>query len=250
MTAPLIALLAHPDDEFAIFPWLSSAVREGREVLCVWLTDGGWGGQSTARRRRESVAVLTGLGLDPSSLHFLGEECGIADGSLYLNLDSAFEALKEVVGDSGPSELLMPAWEGGHHDHDALHLLGLRLSGDFKTSPRQYSLYHGEGLRGPWFKVLSPLAANGAVEWAQTSITERLGYVARCLKYRSQWKSFAGLLPFYTWRMLHRDAFALQSAAPERTGQRPHVGALLYERRGGPSWEVFSQATRSYRAAT
>lgn len=248
MMRPLVALLAHPDDEFAIFPWLRAAVRAGRDVRCVWLTEGGWGGQSIERRRQESVAVLTGLGLGPAQLHFVGEECGIPDGGLYRNLNTAVERLTHTVSLANDAEVLVPAWEGGHHDHDASHLVGLELSRGSAMVLRQYSLYHGEGLKGPWFKVLSPLPVNGPMQWVSTSLGERIGYVARCLKYRSQWKSFAGLLPFYAWRMRRGDAFVLQPVDPERTAYRPHSGALLYERRGGPSWENFSEVTRRYRS--
>lgn len=245
MMPPLVALLAHPDDEFAIFPWLRAAVRAGRDVRCVWLTDGGGGGQSVERRRLESIAVLTGLGLERSQLHFVGEDCGIPDGKLHLHLDTVVERLSQTVANE--AELLLPAWEGGHHDHDASHLVGIELSRGSAMTLRQYSLYHGEGLKGPWFKVLSPLPANGPSQWATTGMAERLGYVACCLKYRSQWKSFVGLLPFYAWRMRRGDAFVLQPVKPERTAQRPHPGALLYERRGGPSWEKFAELTRRYR---
>lgn len=247
MTRPLVALLAHPDDEFAIFPWLRSAAKQGRDVHCVWLTDGGWGGQSVERRRRESIQVLSRLGLDPARMHFVGEELGIPDGGLYRRVGEIIETLKQCAYLGQDVELLVPAWEGGHHDHDAGHLVGLALGGGERNALQQYSMYHGEGLKGSWFKVLSPLVQNGAVLSASTTLWERLGYVARCLQYPSQWKSFAGLLPFYFCRMLQADAFVLQPVDPRRTASRPHLGTLLYERRGGPSWEEFSQSTKAYR---
>lgn len=108
----------------------------------------------------------------------------------------------------------------------------------------QYSLYHGEGLPGPWFKVLSPSVANGDTEVLKTSPAERIRCVADCLTYRSQWKSFVGLLPFYSIRMLRSDAFVKQPVSIARTAQRLHPGAMLYERRGGPSWEEFSTSMR------
>lgn len=246
-TCALIALLAHPDDEFAIFPWLRSAVEQGRQVHCVWLTDGGMGGQSVGRRQRESIQVLSRLGLDPARMHFVGEKFNIPDGGLYRRLGDVVVALKQCAYLDQDSELLIPAWEGGHHDHDAGHLVGLALGGRECRLMKQYSMYHGEGLNGPWFKVLSPLRQNGTVSSASTTLPERLGYVARCLQYPSQWKSFAGLLPFYFCRMLQADAFVLQPVDPRRTAMRPHPGALLYERRGGPSWEDFAQVTKAYR---
>jgi hypothetical protein len=54
-------------------------------------------------------------------------------------------------------------------------------------------------------------------------------------------------LPVYILRMLRRDAFALQPGAPARVGERPHAGALLYERRGGPAWPEFAARTQALR---
>ncbi|WP_187308475.1 PIG-L deacetylase family protein [Lysobacter antibioticus] len=246
--APLLAVFAHPDDEFAVFPWLRRAISEGRKVEAVWLTDGGWGGQDTVRRRAESIAVLSSLGLDPVSMHFCGEEWQVPDGELHLRLHEVVPRLLERLGRAGVGgEVLMPAWEGGHHDHDASHLAGIRLAQARGARMSQYSLYHGQGLSGPWFRVLSPLPANGVVETLPTTLGERLHCAALCLRYRSQWKSFVGLLPFYLWRMRRADAFWRQPVDPRRTAQRPHEDPMLYERRGGPQWADFATATAAYR---
>lgn len=244
---PLIAILAHPDDEFAIFPFLESA-RLGRVVHVVWLTNGGWGGQSTSRRRNESISVLRSLGIDERNMHFFGEEWGFDDGSLHSRLDELLPRLSDTMRQFlAGSELLIPAWEGGHPDHDACHLAGLALAAENKTPVTQFSLYHGAGLPGPFFRVLLPLPQNGEVEVLCTSWTMRMRYILLCMRYVSQWKSFLGLLPFFCIRMLHANAFVSQPINPVRTSERPHAGALLYERRGGPSWEAFALATRLYR---
>lgn len=244
----MFVVFAHPDDEFAVFPWLRQAALQKRPIQAVWLTDGGWGGQDTTARRAESIGVLTLLGLDPTGLHFCGEEWSIPDGDLYLQLDAVVSRLIERFGtaDAG-GDLLMPAWEGGHHDHDASHLAGIRLGQARGARLSQYSLYHGQGLSGPWFQVLSPLSANGEIEVLPTTLVERLGCAALCLNYRSQWKSFVGLLPFYLWRMRRADAFWRQPVDPRRTAQRPHENSMLYERRGGPSWSEFAAATANHR---
>ena len=245
----LIAVFAHPDDEFAVFPWLRNACRAGRRIYCVWLTNGGFGGQDPSRRERESVLALRGLGVPPENMIFLGSMLKIEDGALYASLDTCVEGLcswsQQVL--SGQAEVLVPAWEGGHHDHDAAHLAGLRLAWLVGGTARQFSLYHGDGLQGPWFKVMVALVQNGPRSVMRTGPIERVGYVLRCLHFRSQWRSFAGLLPFYAVRLLASDAFALQPAMIRRTLERPHAGPLLYERRGGPSWKEFAQATARYR---
>ncbi len=245
---PLIVLLAHPDDEFAVFPWIRKATRSGRKVHCVWMTDGGWGGQNIHSRRLESMKVLIQIGVDPEAMDFLGERCLIPDGQLYIMLETVIDELIRTLGQAIlEADVLLPAWEGGHHDHDACHLAGLALTRTTNARVRQYSLYQGQGLPGACFRVLSPLPLNGPIESVATSLGERIGYAALCLRYKSQWKSFLGLLPLYLLKMLKSEAFVVQPVDAKRTSNRPHPGRLLYERRGGPSWEEFAAVTRNYR---
>lgn len=249
--ADAIALFAHPDDEMALFPWILDAASDGSRVHCVWLTDGGWGGQSIERRCEESRRVLVDLGVAPEDMHFAGAELGIPDGDLHRRLPSAVDWLLGRFGHMSPgTSLWIPAWEGGHPDHDASHLAGHALARHSAIQPLQFSLYHGKGLPGPWFRVLSPIEENGPAEGLPVGLFERMRCIARCLAYRSQWKSFVGLLPFYTLRMFRRYPFVLQPAEWARTAQRPHPGALLYERRGSLSWDEFKRETERYRFTT
>ncbi len=247
-TGPVLFVLAHPDDEFGVFPWIEQALRDGRQAVCVWMTDGGWGGQDVLCRQQESQAVLARMGVPLGSMHFLGSVHGIADGDLWNQLVPALQALRAQCAAAPPSELVIPAWEGGHPDHDASHLVGLALAREVGAAARQYTLYQGENLPGPMFKVLSPLAANGPCVPVAVTIRQRLRYILACTRYRSQWKSFVGLLPFYAMKLcLRRHPFVLQPVRLERTSERPHPGPLLYERRGGPHWDAFAARTAEFR---
>jgi LmbE family N-acetylglucosaminyl deacetylase len=244
----LLVLMAHPDDVFAIFPWITRALAQGARVECVWLTDGGYGGQDLEPRRRESQQVLAALGVPADAMHFLGQEHAIPDGRLHEQLGKALDAVSPLAARLGSFEILMPAWEGGHQDHDATHLAGLALATRHATDAWEFSLYHGEGTIGSFFRVLSPISRAGQMESLSLGWRERVECVRRCLGYRSQWKSFLGLLPFYALRMLGREAFKRRKAEFALTGQPPHAGKLLYERRSGPSWASFAECTREFRA--
>lgn len=246
---PLVIVMAHPDDEFAVFPWIETACRERRAVHCCWLTDGGWGGQDIVRRRTESTAVLQRLGVSPEAMHFTGEHLKVPDGELYTRLDQVVPALRELFKTLPDTvEILVPAWEGGHQDHDATQLAVIAASAGGKAQLRQFSLYHGAGLPGPWFRVLSPLAENGRSASLPLSLRGRFRCIFRCTGYTSQWKSFLGLLPFYALRMFTPRPFVLQDVDFSRTAQKPHQGKLLYERRSQLTWEAFAEQTRGYRS--
>lgn len=240
-------VFAHPDDEFAVFPWIEDALRAGAQVHAAWLTDGGWGGQSIERRQSESERVLTSLGMPANHLHFLGARLGIADGDLHLSLERAQAALRELAERTGTTELMAPAWEGGHQDHDAAHLAVCAVAKATGARAWEYSLYHGEGLAGPFFKVLSLTARADATEAIPTTLRQRASYVFRCLSYRSQIKSFIGLLPLYAWQLRRATAFRRRPVRFEATRERPHPGRLLYERRTGLSWDDFAAATAAFR---
>lgn len=246
MTSSVIAfLLPHPDDEFAIFAWIDDALRRGHAVHCIWMTDGGYGGQDVTRRRVESEEILRRAGLAPASFHFIGQQHRFPDGELHNHIERAHDAVVELLAPlRGNISVLVPAWEGGHQDHDTTHVIGRALARSTQHHFLQYPIYQGEGLAGPMFRIMRPLASNGSTTVVPVSISRRLEYVRRCFGYRSQWKSFVGLLPFYALRMFNRFPFQLQHLQDARAGQRPHEGALLYERRGGPMHEEIIEAGR------
>lgn len=246
----VVLFFAHPDDEFAVFPWIERLHQSGGRVCCLWLTDGGGGGQDPHVRMEESRQVLGNMGVAAEDMQFVGYEWQVPDGEMdqhMARIQARLEALAPRFDRF--EEVWMPAWEGGHPDHDATHLLAHRFATMIGATPFQFSLYHGQGLPGPWFRVLAPLASNGPCRTLVTTVRERWRSVRSCLSYRSQLKSFVGLLPFYILRLLSSRAFVLQPVDMARTKAPPHAGRLLYERRGGPSWATFAARTRSYRAA-
>lgn len=242
-------LLPHPDDEFAVSAHLRDAVRAGEALRVVYLTDGGYSGQDVHVRERESLRVLAGLGVPAASVAFLGREHGFPDGSLHAHLPRAREALLAHLAPVGAADVVyLPAWEGGHQDHDAAHLLGLSLAAP-GVRLLQFPLYHGAGLPGPFFRVMSPLGANGPSERRGASLRERLGQARTCFRYPSQWKTWLGLTPFVLLHLLGDGGFHLQPVDPRRTLQPPHAGRPLYERRGFLRWQEFSEATAGFRTA-
>lgn len=242
LDGPLTVLLPHPDDEFAVFPWLRQALGVGHRVRCIWLTDGGRGGQDVWRRRAESIEVLSGLGMGGVEMHFPGTTHSIPDGGLHARLEDVAELLDAMSFERGEI-LLVPAWEGGHPDHDAAHLIGRCLVARHGIATWQFPLYNGVGLPGSFFRVMHPLTSNGECHPADdVSLLQRLGFVRACTGYRSQWRSFVGLLPLYLLKMFGPTPFVLQPVTSNADLRKPHSGRLLYERRGPLSWEEFERS--------
>jgi hypothetical protein len=243
-------LFAHPDDEFAVAPLLRMKTAAGMRVLCLYLTDGAFGGQSSSRRNAETRKVLTRLGVPAEDVRFIGMEHGLADGSLPTQMEDALLAVASTV-DGAVTELFCPSWEGGHQDHDATHLVGLALHSQLVAKPklRQYPLYHGAGLPGPWFRLLAPLPANGPVEDTRIGWKDRFGQARVAFSYPSQWRTWMGLAPFLLWHAITDGRIRLQPVDAGRVNEPPHASRLLYERRGFFSFDEFKRLAEPFVAA-
>jgi len=245
-----VFLFAHQDDEFATFSALQMYLRQGVRPVCVYLTDGGAGGQNIKRRNDESLTVMQALGVEPERVIFLGGDHGILDGKLSAHLDEVFSKLLarlEPIVDED-IHLYIPAWEGGHQDHDATHLIGLALMNRTKLDKEvwQFSLYHGRSLPWIFFKVLSPLKENGPAELISSSLSERMCFLRFIFSYRSQLKTWIGLGPFVAFKLLFGRGQFRQPVSRDRCFERPHPGRLLYEKRRAGAFEEFSQSAAGF----
>ncbi|KIL97471.1 LmbE-like protein [Paramagnetospirillum magnetotacticum MS-1] len=135
MTASILVLAPHPDDEVVGFSAMIGRARaSGSRVAVLWLTDGIpaaellWPWQRSGRSRR--VAVRTAEAVAAAKL--LGAE---AIGPLPIptrRLKDEFAVARRAVLDAldrlGADALWVPAYEGGHQDHDVASFLarGLR----------------------------------------------------------------------------------------------------------------------------
>ena len=238
-----IFFFAHQDDEFAVFHQLCQERRAGRRICCVYLTNGEASGVTAPARNAESVAVLLKLGVAQRDILFVGQELSIGDGALPDNMDAARSWLVAWMAQcSDVAATYVPAWEGGHQDHDAVHaiVVGAMAQSNTLDKARQFSLYNSYRCLQPFFRVLSPLAANGQVVKSRIPYADRLWFLALCLGYRSQARTWIGMFPFVLWNYLVKGAQGLQPICLERLRFRPHPGTLYYESRNFYTWPRFS----------
>jgi LmbE family N-acetylglucosaminyl deacetylase len=233
-------LFAHQDDEFGVFQEIIDLRRKGCRVICVYMTNGVSISVSSQRRNRESLSVLKQLGIHEQDVFFAGCTLSIPDTRLHEHLDPAADWLRQLIA-GFPTQLLIyvPAWEGGHHDHDALHAITVSIAQERRIlgCVRQFSLYNGYRCAGPLFRVCEPLPRNGAIEKSGIPWHHRFHFLRYCLNYPSQAMSWMGLFPFVLFHYMIRGKQMLQPVSYERIRQRPHDGPLYYEKRGFFTWE-------------
>jgi len=214
-------VFAHQDDEVAIATRIAREVAAGARVVCAFLTDGG----APAVRDAESRAVLASLGV--SEVIFVG----LPDGELVEHLEEAYRAIEGIDAE----EIVTLAWEGGHQDHDAAHLVALALAITRGVRCLEFPLYHGK----QWpYRVLAPLRAG---EVTRLSMRDAFRRAMLCWRYPSQRRTWLGLFV----PMIFRDEVVCV-ASPERVLHPPHEGRLLYERRFRFPRERFFAAARPF----
>ncbi|MYN43989.1 PIG-L family deacetylase [Pseudoduganella sp. FT93W] len=252
-------LFAHQDDEYGVYAAIADCVQRGLAVQCAYFTRGE--GALAQQRNQESLAVLARLGVAASAVSFAGDQLAIADASLPQRLHDAGQWLEQWLlqapdqlqhgGADSIDSIYVTAWEGGHHDHDALHALACEIAArhGLLERVRQYSLYNALGCPAPLFRVLSPLAQNGAVARQRLPWRQRWQHLRLCLMYPSQRNTWIGLFPFVLLHYLLRGEQQLQGVALARLQQRPHQGALYYENRRFYRWEQLQQDLAQWRAS-
>jgi hypothetical protein len=245
-----VFLFAHQDDEVFAQVFLRQALQEGA-VFCIFCTRAP-DNEMAHRRRLESERGLKALGLSEKDIFFLGDELGIIDAHLPGSIGLLLQRMIELLVPLNVDAVYVPAWEGGHHDHDALAVAGFALQNYFQTTValNQYSLYHGERTSGKFFQVLTPLSSQlGKAKKFGLTIKDSLAIIFSILYYPSQWKTWLGLAPVILFHVLFRRAVFLVPLARESLLCWPHQGALLYERYGRIErqefLEVLSQSLHS-----
>jgi LmbE family N-acetylglucosaminyl deacetylase len=228
----VIFVFAHQDDEIAAAPRIRRAVAAGDEIACAFLTDG----KKPIVRDDESRRALASLGV--SEIAFIGSENQIGDGSLIEHLDRALALLSARFDRA--DEVWTLAWEGGHQDHDAAHLVALAFARERGARCFEVPLYTGFRRIGPFFRVCCPIGEG----WTSRRLTLRevLANAALVRFYRSQRRTWLALLPgvLTTWREHAREVSAT------RVRSRPHAGPLYYERRFRFPYSRFEALARPF----
>lgn len=240
-----VFLLAHPDDEFCCLPLIGAEVAGGRTVFVAFLTDGGL---QAAVREKETLRVLTGAGVRPENVCFAGREQGWRDGQLHAQLAAAHAWVAAyLAGRVGCARIYVPAYEGGHHDHDCCFGIVAALLREGNVGGAkclQFPLYNGRGLPGPVFSCMTSIPENGEVFPFRLSAREGVHYWRFAAAYPSQWRTWVALGPASMWAYVIRRSVLVQRVDAARVLGPPHEGVPYFERRFSVPGAVVLEALR------
>lgn len=237
-----VFFFAHYDDEFGVYEDIRIHVLKKIPIHIVYVTSSSLSGISDKRRENETLYVLKKLGVKRSQITFIGKKLLIPDLALKDNLKKAYKNCKVFLDKLGNvNTIYSHAYEGGHPDHDALNFICSKLIQNSKSKIYgwQFPLYCGPGLIGPLFYLFKPLKSNGKLKIKNIDF-KHIGLFLRLIfSYRSQFKTFIGLYPFYVLHMIFKRNSILQEIRPKKNCKRPHKGKLLYERRNMDQFNSF-----------
>jgi len=249
MKKNIIYLFAHQDDEFGVFIDIYKNIKI-HNIYIFYLTNGDTKIIEKSKlsvRDRESIKVLTKLGVKKKNIIFLGKKLGVTCNQLYLNLDKVYNKLAKNLKKIGNiSRLTTHSWEGGHEDHDACNLIGRKvaLKNKILTNSFEFYLYNSNNTRLIYFRVFNPLTKNG--KKIKSKLLERFLFISLLFAYKSQYKIWIGLYPFIIFHYLFNGYNFLSKLQKTFKLTKPHKGKLLYEKRKFCKFKDFKIKTKLF----
>jgi LmbE family N-acetylglucosaminyl deacetylase len=251
-TCRALFIFAHQDDEYAAAPWLVEELGAGSAIACVYLTSGGLR-VAPEVRDEESRRTLRSLGVPHEAIVFLANgNDRIADQGLAAQSIEGLAWLENWIAESGfvPTRIYAPSYEGGHHDHDAAHLIAAVIASERRLTEDawHFAIYNAYRCPRPFFSTLKQLPTKERSRKPSMPRARRLALSVLCRRYRSQRRTWLGLFPgaFLERAVLARETVVRFDLA--RVMRRPHDGELLYERLFGLSYAGFEDRVAGLRS--
>jgi len=219
----VLLLVPHPDDELVGVAVAIERLRKaGGEVYAAYLTTGvpatagSWLGgriaypRSVVRRWQEATRVAGALGLS------LGGRQMIPSRELKSHIPSSLAWARELAEALEVDRVWVPAYEGGHQDHDVASFIGARLAADFEVWEFAEYNFAGGAVQSQTF-----VESNGTEQVLTLDPPE--GGRKRSLLglYRSEQKNLG---------YVGSEREALRPLAGYDYTQPPHPGKMFYQR--------------------
>lgn len=219
----ILILVPHPDDEVVgCCAAIGRARADGATVHGLYLTTGvptadalwSWDRRHhpdmVARRREEAQSVADTLGIDVVSFS------DVATRQLKANLKEAREALIEALDGLEIDMVWVPAYEGGHQDHDVANYLGHTV--DPRVEVWEFAEYNNAGHRVHSQRFAKP---NGSEREILLTAEEQAAKRAALGAYASEARNLG-------YVQVERECF--RPLAAYDYSRPPHAGLLFYQR--------------------
>jgi LmbE family N-acetylglucosaminyl deacetylase len=218
-----LILLSHCDDEIYLLPFLLD--KNAESTVCFFTTRS-IKSNSKNIRRQEAVQASSFLN-SFQKLEAIHLEPEIFDGRIYKDFSQTnFDFLSQIIERVNPDELLTLAFEGGHHDHDAVEVISRALCNTFRRKLITCPAYSSSKISRNLFRVMK---VEGPTETIATRrILNIYAAIRLMLIYRSQLKTWIGLSPFIIIRYAF---FSYRIIQVDLSFELKRVKGCLYEKR-------------------
>lgn len=233
----VLFVLAHNDDEYFCALRMHEEIRLGNHIFIAYLTYGGIQGEDPDERINESLRVLSACGVKRTDILTIGRSKHIPDLKLHERIVDAYQELEELLKNTPIQRMYVMAWEGGHPDHDASHMVGVAFARNRNLHLQVYEFPAYNRLH-----VMHPLRNGSRLLATRTGRMDALKTLISGFSYKTQRRTFMAMLPGSIAQLLiigHQNYWLLPS---ERDyGKPPHAGRLFYERRFHISFEELAR---------
>lgn len=240
-----VYLLAHQDDEMACIAQIDRDQRQGNKSHFVYLADNG---PDDGVRDAETRRLLGHYGVPDSRIHFLGRANGLPQMILVTALEKAYAFANDFIATlPAIPEIITLDYEGGHADHDAVHLVAAALLANNKTSAvYTVSLYHSGYWPAPFYSCGRPLPSTGPRYRLPVSISKAVTLASAARFYPSQRLTWLGLAPPFLLNLWRYGGMVYHALARQKAWHRPHASRLLYEQRFNMGYDAFMNAAQPF----
>jgi hypothetical protein len=190
----LLILLAHPDDEIFILPFLSKIQVK---TFFVYLTNNSrYFSADRSRELNESIESFRARGHD-FQIEKLNKPC--RDGFCFLDLsEEHFKQVDNFIRTNKVTRIATLALEGGHQDHDVASLFSRKLSFINNIDFIEFAAYKKPNNNLFSLAVMKPQKKGVPFSFGRLEVIRSL--FSLTLFYKSQWRTWLGLLPFILYR--------------------------------------------------
>ena len=226
-----VFVLAHHDDEVFCAGHLRSVMAAGARLHILWATAGGLA--PAGRRVLEGTRVCGLLGLVPGAVRDLRLPDQGALWHVAHIAGAAHELLDAPAAQAAGAApiVYVPAYEGGHPDHDAVNLaVALLRSRRPDLDAHEFPLYR-RGPAGLSVQATRPAAGTSPEPFGVLPLGDDALALRRCLARANASQLLPSLLPLLAlaWATGRGRAEPSRPLPAHDYARPPHGGALLYE---------------------